>query len=888
MLAQGQFQQFLSARPAERDKVLKGVFGYERVSTVRDLARSAVRANEHEIDKLGIRIQHAEAAKTRLDERRDELTEAENRLEALGAARPLFEELDRRITRARERRRRAEERLDDLRALSQELPDRRRGKRLFEMAARARSRRADSEHGLATATDCLEEAKTAMESDEFARGRQRLDGAERLVGELERAGERIEDRLGELSGRERRLPDRVRGIRAVALAELAWARREEALREWETAAVRLRETETFVDSDEFSRRESSLDTANGLIAQLKERRESAERAAGKLLRIAGALQADEAAEDSARFALTRESALREAAKAKCWETALGLREAEERLQEARHSDMAGTLRNELTAGDTCPVCQRPVHRVPAAAAGDTDAARVEVEQNRARRDGAEERLRQATGAEQAAKAELTAAADRVTASRQRIAEARREEQLNNSRLCAIQEELRALLGDGDPILRLQQERTDLDALRSSARKARRESEEKRDALDAARREESRAQEELSNLRTRIGTLGGMLDAEFNVPEGDPGAIRAALDDLHTQWRRTVASLEEALRTEREKIEAASARFAEEEAYLDTFRVALDEARAARDEAIEAREAAIGSDERCRRQVNQLRMRIGKLGVVLKSSFALPEDDPDVVRDALGSLHTGWSDTTAALELTVEEQRAEGSAAAARLDEERARNGIEDSIEAALAEVGARRDQILAEIEREQELVAGVVEMLHERRSRKRDADLNRRLVRDLTDSRFIRFLLDEERATLAGLGSEHFRRLSSGRYRFTEDGRFDIVDLNTADSVRRADSLSGGETFLASLALALALAEMVGRRGGRLDAFFLDEGFGTLDPEHVDLAMVGVESLVAHRAQRLVVVVSHVPELRERIEDLIVLDKDPVTGDSVVIGGAAT
>ena len=113
------------------------------------------------------------------------------------------------------------------------------------------------------------------------------------------------------------------------------------------------------------------------------------------------------------------------------------------------------------------------------------------------------------------------------------------------------------------------------------------------------------------------------------------------------------------------------------------------------------------------------------------------------------------------------------------------------------------------------------------------------------------------------------------------------MDLNTADSVRRADSLSGGETFLASLALALALAEMVGRRGGRLDAFFMDEGFGTLDPEHVDLAMDGVESLVAHRAQRLVVVVSHVPELRERIEDLIVLDKDPVTGDSIVAGGKA-
>ncbi len=103
--------------------------------------------------------------------------------------------------------------------------------------------------------------------------------------------------------------------------------------------------------------------------------------------------------------------------------------------------------------------------------------------------------------------------------------------------------------------------------------------------------------------------------------------------------------------------------------------------------------------------------------------------------------------------------------------------------------------------------------------------------------------------------------------------------------MRKADSLSGGETFLASLALALALAEIVARGGGRLDAFFLDEGFGTLDPEHLDLAMEGIESLVSEEGDRLVVVVSHVPELRHRVEDLIELDRSPTTGDTKVLSG---
>jgi exonuclease SbcC len=76
---------------------------------------------------------------------------------------------------------------------------------------------------------------------------------------------------------------------------------------------------------------------------------------------------------------------------------------------------------------------------------------------------------------------------------------------------------------------------------------------------------------------------------------------------------------------------------------------------------------------------------------------------------------------------------------------------------------------------------------------------------------------------------------------------------------------------------------MVARTGGRLDSFFLDEGFGALDPEHLDLAMEGIEALVTDADDRLVVVVSHVPEMHQRIEDLIELDRDPTTGDTRVI-----
>jgi exonuclease SbcC len=162
-----------------------------------------------------------------------------------------------------------------------------------------------------------------------------------------------------------------------------------------------------------------------------------------------------------------------------------------------------------------------------------------------------------------------------------------------------------------------------------------------------------------------------------------------------------------------------------------------------------------------------------------------------------------------------------------------------------------------------------------------------RLRDDLQPSRFLKWLLAEERAALAENASVHLEALTDGAFRFTDDETFRIVDVNAAGAERDPDSLSGGETFLASLALALALADMVTRGGGRLDSFFLDEGFGSLDPEHIDRAMAGIEHLVGDGSDRLVILVSHVPQMHEIMEDLIVLAKDEVAGSSRVLEGAA-
>ena len=117
--------------------------------------------------------------------------------------------------------------------------------------------------------------------------------------------------------------------------------------------------------------------------------------------------------------------------------------------------------------------------------------------------------------------------------------------------------------------------------------------------------------------------------------------------------------------------------------------------------------------------------------------------------------------------------------------------------------------------------------------------------------------LNDRRLTLPGETVEH----ADGRRPWGLD--ISVRDAETGQS-RPATTLSGGETFMAALALALGLADVVSAGSNySIGALFVDEGFGSLDEETLDLAVRALEELREHG--RLVGVISHVPELRRRI-----------------------
>ena len=113
------------------------------------------------------------------------------------------------------------------------------------------------------------------------------------------------------------------------------------------------------------------------------------------------------------------------------------------------------------------------------------------------------------------------------------------------------------------------------------------------------------------------------------------------------------------------------------------------------------------------------------------------------------------------------------------------------------------------------------------------------------------------------------------------------LDLAVIDhyngSERSVKTLSGGESFMASLSLALGLSDEVQSSAGgiRLDTLFVDEGFGSLDPETLDLAYRALAGLT--EGNKLVGIISHVADLKERIEKQVVVTKDRSGGSAVRI-----
>ncbi|MGE3286381.1 MAG: AAA family ATPase [Pseudonocardia sp.] len=197
-----------------------------------------------------------------------------------------------------------------------------------------------------------------------------------------------------------------------------------------------------------------------------------------------------------------------------------------------------------------------------------------------------------------------------------------------------------------------------------------------------------------------------------------------------------------------------------------------------------------------------------------------------------------------------------------------------AVTAALGAARAARERV-AERRREADDLRGRQATAQE------EQQVARLLGQQLRSDRFPRWLVASALDTLVTDASTILADLSGGQFALTHDrGEFLVIDHADADVRRPIKTLSGGETFQASLALALALsAQMSGlaaRGAARLESIFLDEGFGTLDESNLDVVATTLETLAA-AGNRMVGVVTHVPALAERVPVRFAVRRDQRT-----------
>ncbi len=254
----------------------------------------------------------------------------------------------------------------------------------------------------------------------------------------------------------------------------------------------------------------------------------------------------------------------------------------------------------------------------------------------------------------------------------------------------------------------------------------------------------------------------------------------------------------------------------------------------------------------------------------------PTDDLAAGWHALAAWATGEADVQQSTAATIRRERdALEAARAARVAGliERARTM---GLGAKTTNLGAVRDEVFEhgtaarhELRRIEESLERAGKLREEVDAARVEQRVAHTLGELLKSDRFEKWVLAEALAVLVDAASRTLFSLTQGRYslRYSSDEEFVVVDHGNADETRSVRTLSGGETFQASLALALALsdqlAELSAAGGAKLDAIFCDEGFGSLDADTLDAVATTIESLAT--SGRVVGLVTHVPALAERV-----------------------
>lgn len=841
LIPQGRFREVLEADSRKREEILQNLFGTERFSRLAELLKNRARALEEkarlgEQNKLALLQAHQVETPAALREKHASLAVA------LRAADELLAPLQlRRDTTARA------------------LQDARRLDALFiessaaETALAALAARADE---FSASRQKLAHARRAEElRSEFELRNQTRDQAATLRKEHEAhraalpALQAALDEAARLRARheEQDIP-RLREFEAerVRLSSL-----EPKISEWGKTLAALSAAETALrrQTTETDKLRKTADTLAAALPEIERRRAEAVAAETRLPGLDAEQKALAVLVETLRqrAKLSTELADKEAAlekrKAAGQKLAAALALAREALgaEQARwDGGQASLLASRLTEGLPCPVCGSLHHPAPAHGAADTLPSEAKLKNARSALAQAEQKLEAAREEFRAAEREVAA----LRARRDALAAPESPPAELEARITALGAELAKLraLASATPESALVEARLKIDEARRLAQ-----------AADASRAE-------AQTLYERAAASRDLLARDIPEPLRAPAALPQKLAEL----RARIDELEKARRAAEQDLAHRAKARDEAAARLETLAKKLETADAearARSDAFTRALAGAGFDAEAAWQAARLApAALENLAAEIAAYDAKLASARDRQTRARSALVESGAAARPDLASLAEAARLADADFQTRRDERTRLTKDHELLSAALA----RLERLECEF--------GTLQTDYAVAGKVADA-VNGKNPLGLTLQRFVLAAFLDDTLVAA---SARLVKMSRGRYRLERRReRADLrraagLDLDVFDEYtglsRDVKTLSGGEAFLASLALALGLADVVQSYAGglRLDALFIDEGFGTLDPESLDEAL---KALIDLREQgRLVGIISHVPELRERID----------------------
>ncbi|MFD9893837.1 AAA family ATPase [Amycolatopsis sp. NPDC059027] len=810
LLPQGEFARFLRSDTTEREKLLERLFGTERFSDVErwfaDLRAERGRTlQERQQSVRELVARYAQAAQQDPPEEGhaawvdDVLREVTERVESHKAEHEV----------ARKAAEQAEAALKEREADADRV----------RQVRRAHTRLAEIEEQAGQRAEWAEEIAAARRAAGVMPEAEALD---RRTAELDDAEEKAEARRGELA----KLGFDAAGLDHAGLRAKAGTVREEA------GALAELVAEAEQQRADVARRLERQQVADRAAAEVEELTRGQAEIPAKLAELREAEQAAATAVatvDSAKArvedltAVARDVAELPAAEQKVGRGEAKLREVVDAhqtarqhrldLRERRLEGMAAELAAGLAEGAACPVCGSADHPAPA----NHEVALVDPAEERA----AEEAEQQAEAFRQRVLSALHEAKARLEELRNRLGE--RTAESVAAELAQAREQVTDLTERASRKARLTERITTLE----------REAERQSERLRLAEQARATAMAEVGVLDERIAER----DRRLVAGRGDFPDVTARRRHL-----LALAGALDAVAEAEAAVEGASKRLAEQRMMVEVALQAkvfatLDAARTAHrtEEQIKKLEQGLADAEASAAWAREVLAQPELSGVS-------PDDVIDVAAAAEAARRTRVTAESAFATLrAVIEQHGELTRLAGRM-------------KAALAE--------LAPVEEEYAELKALAEVVNGRGQNSRKMSLRS-------------YILAAKLEEVAIAATARLRTMSQGRYSFVHSDAagargtrgglgLDVLD-DYSGSVRPAKTLSGGESFLASLALALGLADVVAAEtgGALLDTLFVDEGFGTLDSETLDIVMNILDELRA--GGRVVGLVSHVEELRQRI-----------------------